>query len=56
MQTKDLIAAFYKAGLSEVEGMNKLQDAGIISDNAVYAKDVAASNIPKAIAFIEGLS
>lgn len=33
--------SFCVAGWSEVEAMNALQDAGVISDNAVWWDDVA---------------
>jgi hypothetical protein len=38
--------------LNEIESMNALQDAGIISDLCVFACDVAESDCTAAIAFL----
>jgi hypothetical protein len=38
--------------LNEIESMNALQDAGIVSDNCVLACDVAESDCTQAIAFL----
>lgn len=53
MTSDDLIRAFHAAGLSEVDGMNALQNVGVISDNCVWAIDVAEADIPKAIEWIQ---
>lgn len=39
--------------LSELHTMNLLQDQGIISDNCIRAEDVADSDCPNAIAFLQ---
>ena len=49
----DLVRCFYDCGLSEVEGMNLLQDQGVISDNCVWAGNVATADIERAIDFIK---
>ena len=36
----------------EVEVMNRLQEAGIVSDNAVTALDVCKEDVEKAIRFL----
>jgi hypothetical protein len=36
----------------EVKTMNDLQDRGIVSDNAVQAKDVCAEDAKKAVKFL----
>jgi len=36
----------------EVKTMNDLQDRGIVSDNAVSAKDVCAEDAKKAVEFL----
>jgi len=38
--------------LNEIEAMNALQDAGIVSDLAVFACDVAECDCTSAIAFL----
>ncbi len=38
--------------LCEIESMNRLQDAGIVSDNAVMAADVGQANLADSIAFL----
>jgi len=38
--------------LNEIESMNALQDAGIVSDLAVFACDVAECDCTAAIAFL----
>ena len=38
--------------LDPVEAMNKLQDAGVVSDNAVLASDVAVENCSTAVDFL----
>lgn len=48
----DLVNAFYAKGLSEAEGMNLLQDNGVVSDNCVWAGSVAYKDLPRAIEFI----
>lgn len=39
-------------GLDEIQSMNALQDAGIVSDNCVLAQDVAECDCTAAIAFL----
>jgi hypothetical protein len=41
------------AGLCPIAAMNVLQDHGIVSDNAVWAGDVAAADHERAIAFLK---
>lgn len=40
-------------GLNAVDTMNKLQDASIISDNAVLAEDVNETDAARAIEFLK---
>jgi hypothetical protein len=49
MTLKQFIA---ESGLSECEAMNRLQNHGIVSDEAVWADDVAPSDHDRAIAFL----
>lgn len=39
-------------GLDEIQSMNALQDADIVSDNCVLAQDVAECDCTAAIAFL----
>jgi len=39
-------------GFDDVKAMNHLQGAGIVSDNAISAGDVADVDCPKAVAYI----
>lgn len=48
----DLVNAFYARNLSEKEGMDLLQYHGIVSDNCVWAGNVANADLPRAIEFI----
>ena len=38
--------------MDTADAMNRLQGAGIISDNAIFPADVAAADIPAAVEFI----
>ena len=38
--------------LNTADAMNRLQAAGIISDNAIFPADVAAADIPAAVEFL----
>ena len=38
--------------LNPIEAMNKLQDAGVVSDNAVWASDVADKDCPTAVDYL----
>ncbi len=40
-------------GLSEIDAMNILQDAGVVSDNAVNLEDVHENDVPQAIKYLE---
>lgn len=46
-----LLTKLHSLNLSEVAGMNLLQDFGIVSDNAVYVADVCESDQVRAIEF-----
>lgn len=37
---------------TEVQAMNELQDAGVISDNCVTFADIATADVDKAVDFI----
>lgn len=39
-------------GINPIDAMNRLQDAGIVSDNCITAADVPDSEAPKAIEFL----
>lgn len=41
-------------GLKEVEVLNQLQNAGVISDNCVKAEDVPPVDADRAVKFLEG--
>lgn len=47
-----LTAYLREHGINEVSAMNRLQDHGIISDNAVHASDVADCDAEAAIEFL----
>lgn len=40
-------------GTNEADAMNALQDMGIVSDNCVWAKDVAEADCLQAIEFLK---
>lgn len=40
-------------GADEAKAMDALQDAGIISDNCVWARDVAEADCPAAVEFLK---
>ncbi len=39
--------------MNETEAMNRLQANGVVSDECVTAKDVAAADCPRAIRWLE---
>jgi len=45
--------ALINAKLTPGTAMDILQDHGIVSDNAIHIEDVATTDIPNAIRFIE---
>jgi hypothetical protein len=40
-------------GLDEITTMNRLTEAGIVSDNAVTSQDVATKDAEKAVAYLK---
>lgn len=49
----DILKAAYENNMSEAIAMNILQDAGVISDNCVWVKDIAEADAPAAIKFLQ---
>jgi len=45
---------FYRLNLTEVEGINLLTDNLLISDNVIWAHEIASSDALRAIAFLHG--
>ncbi|MES2367015.1 MAG: hypothetical protein V4563_14160 [Pseudomonadota bacterium] len=41
------------SGMNDTAAMNKLQDAGVISDNCVHVSEVAYSDCEKAVAYLK---
>lgn len=52
MTSADLALEAKKLKLKEISCMNELQNALVVSDNAVMFADVANEDIPAAIAFL----
>jgi hypothetical protein len=52
MKQNKLIEYIEKSWSDEVKTMNDLQDHGIVSDNAVMAKDVSSEDAEKAVKFL----
>ena len=50
-----LLQAIEALGFTEIEAMNLLTEAGIISDNCVLSGDVAVANHPDAIRYLKSL-
>lgn len=53
LKYEHLPAAMAANGYSQAEGMNALTDAGIISDNCVFAGHVASPDRETAMAWLE---
>lgn len=49
----ELLKVMHDCGLSEAQGMNKLQEAGVISDLCVWVADVAESDVPNAVNYLK---
>lgn len=49
-------ATYTKHGLTEVEAMNALQDAGVISDNCERIEDIAEADRLAVIRFFDNYS
>jgi hypothetical protein len=49
----NLRQAAFNANLSELQSMNLLQSAGIVSDNAVWFADVAEADVEKAVEYLK---
>lgn len=47
-----LVHFIFEKSLDEIQAMNSLQGAGIVSDNALWAKDVAEAEWDAAISFL----
>lgn len=56
LTTDALQRAFRARDWTAVDGMNRLQSAGVVSDNAVTLWGVALADIPRAIAWVEDLN
>lgn len=52
--TTPLLNEFALMELSEVEGLNVLTEAGVISDNAVTVDDIALADLERATEFMKG--
>lgn len=48
-----LLSAMHDCDLSEVEGMNRLQSAGVISDLCVWVSDVAECDVEKSVNYLK---
>lgn len=54
-QHRRLLEAFYAKSMTETQGMERLQDEGVVSDNCVWVEDIHWEDLPAATKFIEGL-
>lgn len=56
MKPADLLKhEFYRLSLTEVEGVNLLANHLIISDNVIWAHEIAPADVARAITFLRTL-